>query len=100
MSLQPESRECFIQWEDLRTSGPGDSISRGPGRLLRGGGGRSQDIQKLVTKEGRQSEHQRLLLIKENQKSLPCMGRCKSLGIIEVIPFICISAIWGQHRVF
>ena len=28
------------------------------------------------------------------------MGRCKSLGIIEVIPFICISAIWGQHPVF
>lgn len=28
------------------------------------------------------------------------MGRCKSLGIIEVIPSICVSAIWGQHPIF
>ena len=60
MSLQPESRACFIQWEDLRTSSPGDSISRSPGKLLRGGGGRSQPslVRKLdPTWSGNQNPH-------------------------------------------
>ena len=36
--------------ENVRTSSPGDSISGSLERLLRGGRGRSQDIQKFARK--------------------------------------------------
>jgi len=50
----------------------------------------------------------RLLLIKENQISqvkkfstFLCMGGCKKeSGLTEIIPFISVSAIRGQHLMF
>ena len=46
----------------------------------------------------------RLQLIKENQTSevkkysaFPCIGKVQESGLPEIIPFICISAIWGQY---
>ena len=36
----------------VRTSGPGDSISSDPERLLHGDGKRSQDIRKFVRRRG------------------------------------------------
>ena len=61
--------ESVLFGGNIRTSSRGGSISGNPEKHAWGGRERSQDRQKFVTKEGRQSEHQRLLLIKENQVS-------------------------------
>lgn len=72
-------------------------------KLLWRGSERESDYTQVCNIGAGKLEHQRLLWSKENQISvkefsiLLCMERCESMGIIEAIPFICISAIWGQH---
>ena len=65
----------------FRIPSPGDNISVVLRRLLQRSRRGSQGIYKLAT-EGRQSEHQRLLLDKETRYqvkdfSVLCMGKCK-----------------------
>ena len=105
---QPKSRECFIPWETFRTSSPGGSISTTPEKLLRGRKeeGKESGSVKVCSKGGRESEHQRLLSIKETRylklRNLHSSAsrKMQASELTEIFAFICISALWGQHPEF
>ena len=68
--------------------------------------GRSQDTQGVLQQRPGSRNISRLLLIKENQISwvrefsaFLCMGKMQESGLMEIIPLICPSALWGQYPV-
>lgn len=79
-TAQPKSRVlCFVWWTFIS---PRKEVRR--------------RIYRSFAAKTRWSESQRLLLMKENQKSQDnefsaflCMGRCRSLGSLKSIPLIC-----------
>ena len=89
----------------FRTSSLGYSISSNPERSgpWRLGVGREVRLYRSLQEGACSSNIKRLLLIKEVQISqikelsdFICMGRCKISWLTEIIPFVCILAIWGQ----
>lgn len=101
---QPEPYKVILTGGNVRTLSPRDGTSRSPERLLLGGTEGIRLYTSLQLRgQGRQSRHGRLLLSKESQISslgISCSsicGKMQEFWIIEVISFIRISAICGQH---
>ena len=89
--------------EIFRTSDLGDSISSNPERTVpRRGGGRVRLYRSLQQGAG-SPNIKRLLLIKYlklRNLALFNVWKMQESGLTEIIPFMCISAPWGQHPAF
>ena len=91
----------------FRTLGPRDSISCDPERTAPRRQWEESDYRDVLQQRASSLNIKRLLWIKRNQitqvkelNNFLCIGRRKSPGLTEIIPFICISTLWGQYPVF
>lgn len=94
-------KSCFIWWECLGLQAWETASQPAPRSCSEEAGEGGRLYIEVCNKEGRQSEHQRLLLIKENQMSQgtycsSVYGKMQISGLTEVFPFICTSALWDQ----
>ena len=97
-------RVMFYLVKTFRTSSLGGNISSNPERTIprRWGGGVGARLHRSLQEGAGRQNIKRLLLFKKNQISEVeefsgfMYVKMQESGLTEIIPFICISAIWGQ----